>query len=340
MTTETGAEKIAFRANPSFTCAGVNWGVEYFRELLKEYSPIFVPNPGGFVHNNRLKGELEEDGARFVGSISDIPFYSEAANSMHGLSPLDVREFARRRVRLFDLSCPLVDNVHQRTIRAIEEAERQGKKAIIFYHCKDTNHPEPKAVLELAPSHIVPVTDRSVLEQYLPRADEMYFVDSQTTLNVQQGVAMIGEFRDKFTQLRGLPRAGVCFATSNRQSALDELIAQGIEMLTVFGSPQSSNTTELVKIGRKNGLSVEFLETAELLEESMVGSFNRVGIHGGASVLSDEGDKAMEKLREWGYKTGHLVGRTEPSTFSNKPKVYNFRSGQIPEDLIYLTRTY
>lgn len=342
---EPTAEKVAYRAQPSFTCAGVNWGVEHLKVLLQEHGTVYIPNKNGLVHNSRVTEELQDLGAVFVGSVEDIPAGAVAANSMHGLSPLDVRTFMDKRVLLNDLSCPLVENVKQRIIRAIAEAERLDKWAVILYWCKDVNHPEPKAILELAPSHVMPVTSRQTLEDYKVQPDEMYFADSQTTLNVQQGMSLIREFRDKFPGLKGLPKIGVCFATDNRQRALQGLIEAGIEKLVVIGSPSSSNTTELVKIGKSHGLPVEFMERAILMGREMFEGFNRVGVHGGASVLPDEGDRAMEIFRSWGYKTVDLVaGKPEPRTFPKiTPPVYDFRSrsSQISTELLLaLTRTY
>ncbi len=342
MVIETSAEKVALRAYPSFTCAGVNWGIEQLKVLLGEHGTVYIPNKNGLVHNNRVTEELRTQGAVFVEDIKEVPEGAVVANSMHGLSPLDLRSSIAKSLLHYDLSCPLVDNVHQRVLRAITEARKKDKTAKVLYYCKDVTHPEPKAVIEQAPSHVVPVTDRSVLEDYQVHHNEMYFADSQTTLNVQQGMAMIEEYRDKFTGLRGLPRVGICFATYGRQGVLDGLIQNGIKMLVVLGSPTSSNTTELVKIGKSHGLPVEFLERGELLEEEMVRGFDKVGLHGGASVLPDEGDKAMDKLKSWGYKPmDYVFGQPEPLTFPNsKPKVYDFRSGQIPEELLALTRTY
>ena len=342
MVTESLGEKLAFRAQPSFTCAGVNWGVEQLQILLEIHGTVYIPNKDGLVHNKRVTQELREQGAIFINHSSEVPEGSVVANSMHGLSPLDMRIFMERRLLHYDLSCHLVHQVHQRVLRAIEEAEEQEKKAKVLYWCKDTNHPEPRAILDLAPSHVVPVTSGQVLEEYQVQENEMYFADSQTTLNVQHGMSLINEYRNKFPGLKGLPRIGICFATFNRQAALEGLIAAGIEKLVVIGSPESSNTSELVKIGRSHGLPVYFLERAVLMERDMFEGFNKVGVHGGASVLPDEGDKAMEMFKSWGYRTEDLVvGKPEPRTFPNiKPKVYDFRFGHIPEELMNLTKTY
>lgn len=339
---ESTAEKVAIRANPSFTCAGVNWGVDQLKQILEVHGTVYIPNKNGLVHNKRVTEELRAEGAVFVDTPEEVPEGSVIANSMHGLSPLDVKVFIEKRALHYDLSCPLVDNVHQRVLRAITEAKSQDKVAKILYYCKDTIHPEPKAVIEQAPTHVIPVISREVLENYQVQDNEKYYADSQTTLNVQQGMALIAEYKNKFRGLRGLPRVGICFATYNRQSALDGLIGEGIKLLIVLGSPESTNTTELVKIGRSHGLPVEFLERGDWLERGMVEGFDKVGLHGGASVLPDEGDKAMDKLKAWGYQRRNFVfGQPEPSTFPNsKPKVYDFRSGQIPEDLLALTRTY
>lgn len=343
MTAEQETGKVAIRANPSFTCAGVTWGIEQLKEVLQEYGTIYIPNKNGLVHYSPTTKELEKLGAVFIEDPRDIPIGENVGNSMHGLSPLDRRVYIERKLRHFDFSCPLVDNAEQRVLGAIEKANKASKIAKILYACKDTVHPEPKAILELAPSHVVPVTKREVLEEYEVRDDEMYFAESQTTINVKGAVEMIMAFKAKFGGLKSLipKRLGACFATGNRQEALDLLIGSGIDKLVVIGSPTSANTTQLVRIGEQHGIPVDFQEKARGLSKRNYIDFNRVGITGGASVPPQEGDAVMKMFREWGFRTEDLtIGKPEPKTFNLTAPVYDYRSGNIPQEILELTRTY
>lgn len=337
-------ERVAILAKPSFFCAGVNWGIEHLKQDLKEHGRIYIPNINGLVHYPPVTEELRGLGAVFVEDPRDIPTSSWVGNSMHGLSPLDRQTYIDRQLQHIDYSCPLVINVGQRVLGAIRTANQEGKVAKILYACKDVTHPEPKAVLELAPSHVIPVTDRSILEEYQVRTEEMYFAESQTTINVKESVEMIMAFTDKFRGLRSLlpTRLGACFATDNRQQALNALIKTGVDRLVVIGSTTSANTTQLAKIGKSHGIPVDFLERAHDLSLTKFDGVNRVGITGGASVPPQEGDIAKEIFRQWGFKTADLVtGKPEPTTFPNiNPPFYDYRSGKITPEILKLTRTY
>lgn len=340
-------ENVAIMANPSFACAGVNWGLEQFDRILEEeHEPVYVANRNGLVHYPPLMERQIEKGARFVDSPRDIPEHSVVSSPMHGLSPMDVAIYLELGVKLYDLRCYLVTQVAERALRAIEIAREAGKIAKILYACKDLNHPEPKAILELAPNHIVPVTNRSVLEEYEVRDDEMYFVDSQTTTNVQVAEAQAEEFRHKFPGLRNLKGrivlTGACFATSNRQASLDGILNAEIDKLVVVTSSASANGSQLKDIGHAHMLPVEVVEKATELDPNMFVGYSRVGVTGAASVPPFEGHLVMAQFKDWGYQQQHLfAGRKEPVTFSLKPPVYDFRSGNVPQEVIEsLVRTY
>lgn len=336
------SDRVAIWAKPSFACAGVNWGIRQLELVLEEHGRVYIPNPNGFVHYGPELERLMAKGAVFTNGPEEIPEGSVVANSMHGLSPQERKVYIERRFVHYELSCPLVSNVYDRVRMAISEAEKGGKTARILYACKDTIHPEPKSVIELAPNHVIPVTGKEVLEEYQVKDNEMYFADSQTTINVQAALDMIDEFRDKFPNLRSyLARMGACFATNNRQQALNALIEAGIDKLVVVGSSTSANTTQLKKIGEARGIPVEFPETADDLTRGKFDSHKMVGVTGGASVRPQEGDRVMARLEEWGFKKGELVvGKAEPETFNLMPRKYNYRFGNISPETLQLIKTY
>lgn len=345
MVVEQRAERTAIWARSSFACTGVNWGYERAVEILKEHGVLYIlnPNGNGLVHYSPVNEELKEKGAIYISDPRDIPLYSPVANSMHGLSPLDLSILIERRVLHYDLRCNLVTNVSTRVRMAIREAERIGKIAKILYACNDTLHPEPKAIIELAPSHIVPVTSRQILEEYpVDPEREMYFAESQTTINVQEALAQISEYKSRFGRMQSyMRRLGICFATDNRQKALNALIEEGVDRLVVIGDEASSNTQELVKIGESHDIPVEFRLKSSDLSARMFEGDRRVGLTGGASVPIKVGHEVMGMFTDWGFKTDELwVGPPEPETFKLLPPVYDYRSGEISPEVLELTRTY
>lgn len=344
---EDSVEKVAIRAVPSFACAGVNWGVDQLKRILQEKGTVYITNQNGLVHYDPSMEELTGLGAVFVDDPRKIPTGAYVGDSMHGRSRLRQQTYVDQGLRHYDFSCPLVTNVHDRIEGAILETAKQGKVAKILYACKDPGHPEPQAVIDLAPNHIVPVTDRGVLENYQVRDDEEYFAESQTTINIKKAMELMMKFKGKFKGLRSLlpasSRLGACFATENRQQSLEAILNAGIDKLVVFGSPSSANTTQLAVIGKERGIEVDFLERAEHLDYGMFDGFRHVGVTGGASVPPTVGDQAMEIFRSWGFRIEDLVvGNKEPITFPNKkPPFYDYNNGHITEaQLAQLIRTH
>lgn len=340
MLIDSRAEKVAYRALPSSFCAGVNWGVEWLKSLAEQHGTIYVPNPDGVVHNNRVKDELEACGVRHIADPYEAPLFSVFANNMHGRSPRVTRRIFDRRGLFYDLTCPLVETGRSRLIGALKAAREQGKVAKLLYVCKDPDHPEPRSFIDLAPNHIVPVTGPQVLIDYKVQPEEVYFADAQTTINVVKSLGMVAEHGGKFPGLVVAPQIDGCFATSNRQLALEKLQGTGMEKVFVFGSATSSNTSELVKIARAAGVPVEFLERGYMLDKRMAAGFFRVGVHAGASVPLDDRDTAMSILGDLGYLTQDLRVADEPNTFSLKPRVYDFRDGIMTDTVRELLATY
>ena len=72
---------------------------------------------------------------------------------------------------------------------------------------------------------------------------------TQTTLSVDETGEIIATLRRRFPAIVGPKKEDICYATSNRQWAVKDMLAE-IELLLVIGSRNSSNSNRLVDVAR------------------------------------------------------------------------------------------
>ena len=72
---------------------------------------------------------------------------------------------------------------------------------------------------------------------------------TQTTLSVDETGEIIGVLRRRFPQIHAPKKEDICYATSNRQWAVKEMLEQ-VDVLLVIGSRNSSNSNRLVDVAR------------------------------------------------------------------------------------------
>ena len=98
-------------ANPRGFCAGVDRAIQTVEEALTKYgTPIYVRH--AVVHNRSVVADLSERGVVFVDELDEVPDKATAILSAHGVSRSVIKEASRRRLNIYDATCPLVTKVH------------------------------------------------------------------------------------------------------------------------------------------------------------------------------------------------------------------------------------
>jgi 4-hydroxy-3-methylbut-2-enyl diphosphate reductase len=220
--------------------------------------------------------ELEERGAVFVDSVDEIPEGSTVVFSAHGVAP-SVRVAAdARQLTSIDATCPLVTKVHTQARRYAEA----GYTIVLIGH---PGHEEVEGTLGEAPQATVlveSVADADALE--LPADTRLAYI-TQTTLSVDETREIIEVLRRRFPQIKGPAREDICYATSNRQWAVKELLAK-VGLLLVVGSRNSSNSVRLVEVSSAAGVPAYLVDDASEIDEGWLDGVEVVGITSGASV--------------------------------------------------------
>jgi 4-hydroxy-3-methylbut-2-enyl diphosphate reductase len=281
-----GLVKQVLLASPRGYCAGVERAVDTVERALQHYGrPVYVRKQ--IVHNSHVVRELEELGAIFVDSVDDIPAGSTVVFSAHGVAP-SVREAAdARQLTSIDATCPLVTKVHTQARRYAEA----GYTVVLIGHA---GHEEVVGTMGEAPEATVlveSVADAEALE--LPEDARLAYI-TQTTLSVDETREIIDELRRRFPQIEGPSREDICYATSNRQWAVKELLAE-VGLLLVVGSRNSSNSVRLVEVSKAAGVPAYLVDEADEIDEAWLENVEVVGVTSGASVP----ERLVQEVCDW-----------------------------------------
>ena len=196
--------------------------------------------------------------------------------SAHGIAPA-VRDAAKeRRLTTIDATCPLVTKVHTQARRYAE----RGYTIVLIGHA---GHEEVEGTTGEAPDAVVLVESVAAAETVDLPADAPLAYITQTTLSVDETREIIEALRRRFPRIEGPAKEDICYATSNRQWAVKELLAE-IDLLLVVGSRNSSNSLRLVEVAHAAGVAAHLIDDASEIDDAWVEDARIVGVTSGASA--------------------------------------------------------
>ena len=256
---------------PRGFCAGVVRAIEVVEICLERYgAPVYVKHQ--IVHNPYVVTELERRGAITVESVEEIPPGSTVVFSAHGSGPEDFKQAKNRNLRVIDAVCPLVTRVHNEA----KKYHREGKKVLLVGH---KGHQE--VIGTMGQVEMTLIGDDSVSDLPDWDADTEVAVLTQTTLSVGDTAESIGAITDRFPE--ALVRNDICYATTNRQSAVMEM-AVLVDLVLVIGAVNSSNCNRLREVAEAQGVPSYLINGPEEIEPAWLDGVEKVGITSGAST--------------------------------------------------------
>jgi 4-hydroxy-3-methylbut-2-enyl diphosphate reductase len=273
-------------ASPRGYCAGVERAVETVERALELYgTPVYVRKQ--IVHNLHVVQELEARGAIFVEEETEVPEGSTVVFSAHGVAPSVHENSARLQLNTIDATCPLVTKVHVQARRYAAD----GYTVILIGHA---GHEEVVGTMGEAPNSIVLVESAEDVEKLdFPEGAKLAYI-TQTTLSVDETQEVIHALRARFPQIYAPKKEDICYATSNRQWAVKEMLSE-IDLLLVIGSRNSSNSNRLVEVARANGVESYLIDDESEIVESWLDGHEVVGITAGASAP----EKLVTRVCDW-----------------------------------------
>jgi 4-hydroxy-3-methylbut-2-enyl diphosphate reductase len=278
-------EKVLL-ASPRGYCAGVERAVDTVEQALALYgAPVYVRKQ--IVHNLHVVRELEERGAIFVEDEAEVPEGQTMVLSAHGVAPSVYANAKTRQLRTIDATCPLVTKVHVQARRYAAS----GHLVILIGHA---GHEEVVGTMGEIPESIVlveSIDDVNALD--IDPTTKLAYV-TQTTLSVDETREVITALRARFPSIQAPQREDICYATSNRQWAVKELLA-AVDLLLVIGSRNSSNSNRLVETARAGGVASHLIDDESEIDERWLDDVAVVGITSGASAP----EKLVQGVCSW-----------------------------------------
>jgi len=263
-------------AAPRGFCAGVDRAIQIVELALARFgAPVYVRHE--IVHNRFVVDRLRGLGAIFVDELDEVPDDRPVVFSAHGV-PKSVPAAAQSRgLSYVDATCPLVSKVHRQAERLIEE----GRHILFIGHA---GHPEVMGTFGQVPEGSITLVETLEDVQNLKLASEenLAFL-TQTTLSVDDTVAIVEALKLRFPSIRAPRSEDICYATSNRQAAV-KAIAGECDRMLVIGAPNSSNSLRLAEVAERLGVPSRLIERAADIDWAWLGSPAAVGITAGASA--------------------------------------------------------
>ena len=273
-------------ASPRGYCAGVERAVETVERALELYgSPIYVRKQ--IVHNLHVVRELESRGAIFVEEETDVPEGRTVVFSAHGVAPKVHENAAALGLNTIDATCPLVTKVHV-------QARRYAAAGYIVILIGHAGHEEVVGTMGEAPEAIMLVESADDVAKLDLPADAKLAYITQTTLSVDETQDVIAALRERFPTIYAPKKEDICYATSNRQWAVKEMLGE-IDLLLVIGSRNSSNSNRLVEVAHANGVDAYLIDDESEIDEAWLEGHEVVGITAGASAP----EKLVTRVCDW-----------------------------------------
>ena len=303
--------KKVILAAPRGYCAGVDRAVKIVERALDTVgAPVYVRKE--IVHNRHVVGELEQRGAIFVESESEIPEGAVCIFSAHGVSPEVRRNAEARRLRVIDATCPLVTKVHLEAKRF----DRAGRKILLVGH---VGHEEIEGTAGEAPEGTVVIENVGQIGELGLDPSEPVSYLTQTTLSVDDTLEVVEALRSQFQDIQGPRSDDICYATQNRQVAVKALAPEA-DVVLIVGAVNSSNSNRLVEVAEVAGTPAYLVPDETHLDPKWLQGAETVGVSSGASAPEVLVDRLLWRLSELGYR--HVETKevtTEDVTFSLPP---------------------
>lgn len=281
-------EKILLSAPRGF-CAGVAFAIEVVDLALKIHgSPLYVRH--AIVHNEQVVRNFEARGVVFVEDVNEIPTGSVVVFSAHGVSPLIRQQAKARNLTVIDATCPLVTKVHN-------EARRYAERGYHMIYIGHAGHVEAEGTMGEAPAQMTLVEtpeDAEIVQ--LPEHEKLAVV-TQTTLSVDEVQATMSVLERRFPHMEKPKKEDICYATTNRQTAVKQLAKQA-DLVLVVGSTTSSNSNRLREVAETEGPESHLIMYPHDIQDAWLVGKRTIGITSGASTPEELVENVVGALLE------------------------------------------
>ncbi len=277
--------------SPRGFCAGVERAIDAVERALAIFgAPVYVRHE--IVHNRYVVEMLKAKGAVFVEELAEIPdTKAPVIFSAHGVAKSVSADAGKRDLLAIDATCPLVTKVH----REAEIHHRRGRRVLLIGHA---GHPEVVGTMGQLPEGAVILVE-SVADVDNLRLDDQTNLAyaTQTTLSLDDSQEVIEALTRRFPTIVGPHKEDICYATTNRQSAVKK-VAPLVDAMIVVGSPNSSNSQRLREVAERCGAPAQLVQARGDIDWNIFSKVSSLGISAGASAPEVLVEEIMEAFAE------------------------------------------
>ena len=271
-------------------------------DILKKYgAPIYVNHE--IVHNKFIVEEFEKRWVVFTDNLDDVKSWEIMVFSAHGVAPSFVEAVKNKWIRYIDASCPLVIKVHNEAKKFIAD----GYEIIYIGQHK---HQEAIWVADndLEKIHIIANEEDLGKIEFSP--DQKLALLNQTTLSIDDTKALIEKTKKKFPQVELPSFSDICYATTNRQTAVKNILDE-IDKLIIVWSKNSSNSVKLKLLWQKYWKESILVDDPSEIEDSFFQDVSTIWLSSWASVSDELVNNVIEYLKTLWWEFEKEVVLTE-----------------------------
>lgn len=300
-------------AKPRGFCAGVVRAVEIVERAVAQHgAPVYVRHE--IVHNTHVVEGLRAQGAVFVGEVDQIPHGATTIFSAHGVSRSVEAAAAARGLDVIDATCPLVSKVHNQGRRYAE----LGYDIVLIGH---EGHAEVEGTRGQISGRLHVIGSAPEVDDLVVRDEGRVAYITQTTLSLQDTRDVIAALTRRFPAIIGPDTRNICYATQNRQAAV-QAMAPHCELILVIGSSSSSNSSRLREVGAQCGVESRLIEGPDAIDPLWFREVDTVGFSAGASAPERLVQETIDHLRRFRSVTiRELEGQDEDVVFRLPPRL-------------------
>ena len=306
------SRKKLYLCNPRGFCAGVVRAIQTVEQALKLFGPpLYVKHQ--IVHNRHVVNDLAKKGAIFVEDLKKVPKGSRLVYSAHGTLPKIRREAKRRGLIEIDATCVLVTRLHSAALRFA----KKGYHILLIGH---KNHVEVQGIAREAPdiTTVIESTD-DVKKLSFPPAQKLFYL-TQTTLGLDDVEEITSAIKAKYPSIETLPSSSVCYATTNRQLALREILSL-VDLVLVIGDPTSSNSNRLAEVARRRNIPAFLINDPSEINPHWLEEAKAIGLTAGTSTPESVVKGCIDVLETLGVTDKEEVHYKDEEVFFALPSL-------------------
>ncbi len=278
--------KITLAKNAGF-CFGVKRAVDEALKYQKEFDKkIYTLGP--LIHNNDVVNYLEDNNIYAIDLLgaNNLSQGDVVLIRSHGVKESVIKDLEGKGLIVKNATCPYVTNIQQKVKKCYE----QGYKIIIV---GDEKHPEVIGINGWCNDSAIITNGKEELKNIPMKV----CVVSQTTEKKSTWNKVLNEIVNESKEIVAFNT--ICSATDVRQKSVQELSKES-DIVFVIGGKNSSNTTKLYEICKKECKRSYHIENVKELDETLLQDENikNIGITAGASTPDWIINEVIEKIKE------------------------------------------